>query len=449
MHWSHISVFLGKSAEYIGVGSLLLIAAVGIRRRRAVHSEGLHAYKQAVVNDMAEPISLHPYIDPVRCAGCGACVKACPEGEILQMIDHKAVLVAPTKCVGHGQCEVACPFGAISLVFGTKTRGMDLPRITSDFETNVKGLYIVGELGGMGLIRNAVKQGRMAVEHAVQHLSSGTKADCDILIVGAGAAGLSAALAAIAAKRPYKCIDQNSVGGTIFNFPRQKVVMSQPATLPIVGTMKFPRNKVTKEELLAYWSMVRRRTGLKVREGCRFISLRKEGELFLTETTQGVIKAKKVVLAMGVRGTPRKLDVPGEDLAKVTYNLLEPEQYQRMHVAVIGGGNAAVEAAQMLAKPELRNKVTILVRTPGFNRANQENIDILQSMAARKLVTIMFNTFVTRIERDFLAIEANGIASRLPNQFIFIFAGAEMPFAFLQSLGIKIDKKFGEARKRS
>ncbi len=452
MTWQEVSLKLSRLLPLFGVGILGGIAWFAFHRRHKAHVKGVRAYKDAKENDMIEPLSLHPEIDPVRCAGCGACVKACPEGEIIQMINHKAVLTTPTKCVGHGECEVACPFDAISLVFGTKTRGMELPRITGNYETNVQGLYIAGELGGMGLIRNAIKQGKLAAEHAAANLPRGSapKTDAEILIIGAGAAGLSAALACTEAKVPYLCIEQNSVGGTIYNFPRQKVVMTQPAVLPLAGEMRFAANKVSKEELLDYWSKLRKKARLKIKEGCKFISLKKDQNgIFHVQTSMGVLTAKKVMLCMGVRGSPRKLGLPNEDMTKVTYNLLDPDQYRKRHVAVVGGGNAAVEAAQYLAKQKLKNKVTLLVRSQKLDRCNQENQDIINEMARRGQVKMMFNTVVKEIHKKHLVLESEGRTLEVPNHYLFIFAGAEMPFKFLESIGIKIDKKFGEPVKKA
>ena len=448
MSWKTLSIHL---ANFVPVGGLLLLVVAAlwtIRRRKKNQKESAQTYREVIANKLNEPMTLHPEIDAAKCAGCGACVKACPEGDILRVIDHKAYLVHATKCVGHGQCEIACPFDAISLVFGTKTRGMELPRISGNFETNVPGLYIAGELGGMGLIRNAIKQGRMAAEHACKSLPN-AKADVDLLIVGAGAAGLTASLQAIAAKRSYLCIEQNSVGGTIYNFPRQKVVMTQPADVPLMGTMKFPKHKVSKEELLAYWAKARQQTGLKVKEGCKFLGLEKQSDIFHVQTSTGKITARKVILCMGVRGSPRKLNVPGEQSTKVTYNLLDPEQYQKMNIAVVGGGNAAVEAAQYLCRPEYRNRVTLLVRDERLDRCNQENQDIIFDMAKKGIVRIRFSTVVKSIQPEHLIIEKNKTEHKIANDYLFVFAGAELPFKFLESLGIKIEKKFGEALKRA
>lgn len=390
-----------------------------------------------------EPLTLHPEIDPALCAGCGGCTQVCPEGDILKLINHKAVLVSPTKCVGHGECERACPMGAITLVFGTKTRGMEIPRLSSNYETNVSGLYIAGELGGMGLIRNAVKQGILAAQHALKNSSHETT-DCDLLVVGAGPAGLAASLTAIAQKKSYICIDQNSFGGTVYNFPRQKVVMSHPFDLPIVGKKQFSSNKVSKEELLTYWNEVRIKTGLKVKEGTQFIGLEKTGNVFSVTTNQGVLRAKKVVLALGVRGSPRKLGVPGEGLAKVTYNLLDPEQYQERAVVVVGGGNAGVEAAQMLAQTKYKNQVHLLVRSSQFDRCNEDNIRRITDLEKQNRVKIWFNSSIQEIHEQQVIIKTENESITIPNNYVFVFAGAEMPHKFLMSLGIQIDKKMGE-----
>ena len=135
---------------------------VGTRKRSEEKSIALRA--AAAEAGLLEPPSLHPRIDTSMCIGCGSCVAACPEGDVLGLIGGKAELIAPAECIGHGACRASCPVGAIELVFGTEKRGIDLPHVGPDFQTNVPGLYIAGELGGMGLIRNAIEQGRQAVD---------------------------------------------------------------------------------------------------------------------------------------------------------------------------------------------------------------------------------------------------------------------------------------------
>jgi thioredoxin reductase/NAD-dependent dihydropyrimidine dehydrogenase PreA subunit len=443
MDW--VLEFVSGHLSGVGIGIFGLFAFWQVSRKSKDTRQAKAVLQESIEKRMNEPFTLHPEIDPELCLGCGSCTAVCPEGDILKMVDHKAVLITPTSCVGHGECEQACPNHAISLVFGTKTRGMDIPRITSDYETNVPGLYIAGELGGMGLIRNAVKQGHLAASHALSSLGMAASSDTDLLIVGAGPAGLSAGLTAIEKKKSYICIEQNSFGGTVYNFPRQKVVMTHPADLPGVGKMKFPKNEVSKEELLEYWSQIRKKTGMKVREKVAFQGVERKGDVFEVKTSRGVITAKKVILAMGVRGSPRKLGLPNEDLPKVAYNLIDPEQYSGKDIAVVGGGNAGLEAAQALGNPALRNRVTILVRGPEFDRCNAENKRITLEMEGRRELKIRYSTSVREIHPDRILLKGPEKEEPLKNDYLFVFAGAEMPHQFLMSLGIQIDKKFGEA----
>ncbi len=440
---------VSNNMSYLGVVFFIAVSYWRISKTNQKQRAAKALLDKAIKSNAGEPLTLHPEIDPAKCAGCGACTRACPEGDILKLIHHKAVLVAPTKCVGHGECEQACPFGAIDLVFGTKTRGIDIPRLTPHYETNVPGLYIAGELGGMGLIRNAVKQGALAAADAIKKLDRKLEAQFDLLIVGAGPGGMAGALAAIANKASYLCVEQNSIGGTVTNFPRQKVVMSHPADLPVVGKMKFSRNKVSKEELLEYWSSVRLKTGMKILENEKFESLEKNGDVFHVQTSKGSYSARKVILAMGVRGSPRRLGLVNEDLPKVTYNLLDPEQYKGANVVVIGGGNAGVEAAQYLGKKSLGCKVTLLIHGKSLDRCNEENRAKIEAMQKQGLLEIWYQSQVKEIHAEYLQVNKDGTEVKLKNDYLFVFIGAEMPQAFLMSLGINIDKKFGESIKKS
>ena len=422
------------------LGALALaLTKVGERRKRQRHAQRL--VKE--IESEEQPLSLHPEVDANLCSGCGACTMACPEGDILQMVGHKAVLVSPTRCVGHGECEVACPMNAIKLVFGTKVRGVDIPRLSTDYETNIPGLYIAGELGGMGLIRNATKQGVMAIKHALANLPTAA-AQFDVVIVGAGPAGFTAGLAAVAAGKSYFLMEQNTFGGTIANFPRQKLVMTHPLELPLVGRKAFAQNTVSKEDILGFWNSVRQKTGLKVTEGTTFKSVTKDGDIFKVETSIGVLTARKVILAMGVRGSPRKLGVPGEDLNKVTYNLVDPEQYQGKRIVVVGGGNAAAEAVIMLSERKYANKVYMVVRSPTLDRCNETNDKKVRALAKEGRIALWFNCKVNKVEPDRVTVASGKETKVIKNDFVFVFAGANMPRDFLMSLGIKIDKKFGQ-----
>lgn len=171
-------------------------------KRHKTDKINLEVKQQSVQAGLTEPVSLHPVIDLKTCIGCGSCVKACPEQpehHVLGLIQAKAHLVSPTDCIGHGACKTACPVNAIELVFGSERRGVDIPVLTPAFETSVPGIFVAGELGGMGLIKNALEQGRQAVE-VISKTRPRKKGMIDLLIVGAGPAGFSASLAAMQQK---------------------------------------------------------------------------------------------------------------------------------------------------------------------------------------------------------------------------------------------------------
>lgn len=259
-----------------------------------------------------EPVSLHPVIDH-NCIGTGACITACPEHDILGLLKGKAAVINTSQCIGHGACFQACPTQAISLFIGTEKRGVDLPNIDKTFETNVQGIYIAGELGGMGLIRNAVEQGKQAVQNIMATIDKNHGAEYDLIIVGAGPAGISGALTAKMGKIKAVILEQESLGGTVFTYPRSKIIMTAPMDLPLYGKLKL--YQTSKTELLTLWKSVIAKHNIEVRELTKVEVITKEGTNFSIKTKNGgVLSANKVLLALGRRGTPRKLNIPGEEM---------------------------------------------------------------------------------------------------------------------------------------
>jgi thioredoxin reductase (NADPH) len=226
---------------FYGVPSLLLLGWF-LRRRGSLERRSSLARDEARDAGLNDPASLHPIIDPSRCIGCGSCVKACPEEpehHVLGIIGGRAHLVSPADCIGHGACKAACPVAAISLVFGTERRGAEIPVLSPRFETSVPGIFIAGELGGMGLIRNALEQGRQAIE-SIRALRPDAGGRLDVVIVGAGPAGFAASLTALSKRMRFVTLEQESLGGCVFQYPRGKVVMTAPATVPLVGRVNLP-----------------------------------------------------------------------------------------------------------------------------------------------------------------------------------------------------------------
>ncbi len=424
---------------------LIVVWTVYLGMRKKVDARSRSTQAEAKEAGLTEPASLHPLIDPVKCLGCGACVRACPEvangHPVLGLIGDKAELIEPASCIGHGACKAACPTGAITLVFGTETRGIELPIVKPDFQTNVPGLFIAGELGGMGLIRNAIEQGRQAMESIKALPGVGQSSDMlDVVIVGAGPAGFSASLGALSHKLKFVTLEQDSFGGTVGHFPRGKLVMTAPAMLPLIGRMQF--REVSKETLMAFWNNALKKTELKVRYGERVEAIERQGAGFVVKSTRGTHRARAVLLAIGRRGTPRKLEVAGEEQSKVVYRLIDPEQYRGQHVVVVGGGDSALEAAASIAE-EAGTTVTLSYRSEAFGRAKQKNRIRVDAAVKAGSLTVMLKSKIKSIGAKDIQIEHDGKKLNLKNDAVIVCAGGILPTAFLKNSGIEVQTKYG------
>jgi len=422
---------------------LLLFWTWQVVRRRTIAVKSREAHIQAQRTGLNEPVSLHPIINAGLCVGCNECVKACPEKEsnVLGMIDGKAELINAGDCIGHGACRTACPVNAISLVFGTAKRGIDIPVLTPEFETNVPGIFVAGELGGMGLIRNALVQGTEAVE-AIARRRQRRQGMIDVVIVGAGPAGFAASLTAMSLGLKYVTLEQESLGGCVFQYPRAKLVMTSPVEVPIIGKLKI--TQTSKEELLEFWQNVEKKTGVAIKYRERVESITPRGGGFLVRTSKGQYAASSVLLAIGRRGTPRKLGVPGEELSKVVYRLIDPEQYAGQRVLVVGGGDSALEAASSIAEAT-NAKVALSYRGEAFIRAKARNRERLESARRTGRLHVVMNSQVRQIALDAVVMEQGGKLMRIPNEIVIVAAGGIVPTDFLKNVGVQVQTKYGTA----
>ncbi|MGE3171458.1 MAG: NAD(P)-binding domain-containing protein [Planctomycetota bacterium] len=452
-----------------------LVCGIGIaallRRRSELARQGrvLAERSKARAQGSHRARLLHPDIDLSKCIGCGACVTACPEHGVLDLAYGQAVVVHGARCVGHGRCADVCPTGAIALTLGDLSDRRDLPAIDERHEAvTVPGLFLAGEITGFSLVRTAVQHGvlvagevarRVAAEplpaarRARVAVASGgvgdeepgpsAKAPLDLIIVGMGPAGLACALAARQHELRFACIEQaETVGGTVAAYPRRKLVMTQPMHLPLHGRLE--RLTYEKEELVELWQDLTERHRLPVRTGVQVQGIeRGDDGLFAVRTDQGIARARHVCLAVGRRGSPRKLGVPGEDQPKVAYSLLDAAYYQDRSLLVVGGGDSAIEAALALVEQD-GNTVTLSYRKGTFTRIKARNEERIRAAIDEGRVHAIFDSNVVAIGPDSVrlrcAIPGGGVEDiELPNDEVFVFAGGDPPFPLLEAAGVSFD----------
>ncbi len=429
---------------YVAFGALLLFLMTSHVRRMKKKEAAARAAAERGKLFSEGPRAQHPHIDATYCIGCGACVEVCPEGDVLAVIGGKAGIVNGHKCVGHGLCAEACPVGAITIVMASPSVGADMPALTPQHETNVPNMFIVGELGGLALIKNAVNQGRDCVDtiatRAAQIKRGRTISGAhDVCVVGAGPGGISASLRAIERKLSYITLEQDEFGGTVAKYPRQKLVLTSPVEFPLHG--KFRKLKISKEELLRFWQKLHRQAGLKVNTCEKVEDIRKEADgAFTIHTSKGQYRAWTVILALGRRGTPRKLDIKGEELSKVMYSLIEADAYTGAKILVVGGGDSAVEAAMGLAHQK-GNQVILSYRREAFSRIKERNSQRLPEYIKSGRLKVVFNSQPVEIREKSLLLDVAGQVREIANDYVWVFAGGMPPNEFLQKVGIQLGQR--------
>lgn len=425
--------------------------------------------------DPDRPNYPHPVIFPERCIGCHACVDACPH-DVLAIVNGIASPVASDQCMEDTACQVECPVNPKAcIVINTtkKIRPRPVPTRDPSFMTNVAGCYIIGDVSGTPLIKNAANEGADAVKHIVRELQNDAgpepKAEVDVAIIGAGPAGLSAAIAAKQAKLRYVGIEQDKVLATIDAYPKGKYVFFKPETMESRGTIAVNGPGEQREKILDSWNSAMQSNGVVINEGesCKKVEKASDGDFFHVQTEKGLerekttYKARRIILALGNRGTPMKLRLPGEEMKvtrngrsedKVKYKLTDPDAYKRSRVIIVGAGNSAIEAAvdlvarrngdQISFRPDDEiNDVTLVIRSDLKNDLKFGNkLQVYQCIDEGK-IKAYFGTAIKEI-RDGEVVLMNARSSEekltIPNDFIFAMIGGDRPTKFLEGIGIKI-----------
>lgn len=378
---------------------------------------------------------LYPAINKSLCVGCGTCVLACKNKKTLYVIDGKSTLVNPLTCDCCGECEKACPMGANQLIEYGKKMKVQMPDTDENFETNIKGIYIIGSLAGAGLIKEAINQGRLVLNHIMKDVFPDKVPQ--VLIIGSGPAGLSALLSCQKFGLPATCLEKEETANTIKNFPKKKVVMAEPVEMPLYGPLWI--GHTTKEKLLAVWSKILRATKAPVTTGARLEKIEKNGDRFIVSASGREYVCDKIVLALGTRGEPRKLNVPGETQQKVFYALLDANEFAGSNVAIVGAGDSALESA--LALLNVGCRITLVVRRDGFPRAKDSNREKITAAIEQKRVQAFFNSTIMEIKPKSLVISTPQKNLEIENDFVFVLVGGELPFRLLEKIGIRIVEK--------
>ncbi|MDH4199730.1 MAG: NAD(P)-binding domain-containing protein [Spirochaetia bacterium] len=397
-------------------------------------------YKSALDHKI-KPLTRHPHIDHNICILCGSCIRACPEthgsDSPLGIVEGRLLLVNPAKCVGHAQCEIQCPTGALTVSLGELAEDPNMPVLSVENESVMPGIFIAGELSGVPLVRNAVEQGEKVIKAIAKRIHPPQTPEpgiFDVAIIGLGPSGLSATLSAHEHKLNYITLEQRHIGGTVANYPKQKMIMTQPIHLPLYGVLK--KKEIMKEELIELWNSMVKKYQLNLHVGEKVESIVSENGFFEVTAGANVVKAKNVVLCMGRRGTPRKLGIPGEDLSKVTYGLLDPEAYQKKKIIVVGGGDSAIEAACVLSES---NDVILSYRKDTFFRIKDRNLKKIDKAKQSGKVKIIFNSELTEITEKTVQIKENDKITEYENDYIFVLIGGEPAFPLLRSTGVLKD----------
>jgi thioredoxin reductase (NADPH) len=451
-----------------------------------------------------------PVIDPLLCIGCHACVEACPHDVIAITADGVAAPVNVDQCVEDTSCQVECPTSPKACVVvytSKKIPERQVPNRDQQFMTNVPGIYLIGDVSGVPLIKNAINEGAQVIEYVKAELAQAgaqTQADYDVAIIGMGPAGLSAAVSAKQQGLRYLALEQDQVAATIENtYGKGKFVFYKPDTVEARGglplfTDPLKREGNYKEPMLNAWQATLKREAVKIneRESCK--DIQRENGVFRIRTEKGALKepasytARKIILAIGNRGTPMLLKVPGEDLkimvetvglfcancgtrapnrrafcakcgepmptvtiedSKVQYKLNDPQDYIGKKCIVVGAGNSAIEVAVALTGFERQGsqvnfapgtEVTLVIRSDLKGDLKLGNkMNFYDCLDAGKIKPY-YGATIKQIEPDRVILEnakTKAELATIPCDYIFALIGGDKPISFLEKLGIEIKGK--------
>jgi len=424
-------------------------AALVARRRELRGIQTTLGERQRAIDVGAHKAELqYPVIDLSRCLGCGTCVRACPEDGVLALVHGQAAVVRGAHCVGTAACARECPTGAITVTLADLAERRDVPVLKEHLEAIGRpGLFLAGEVTAHALVKTAVDHGVLVAAEVAQRSRTSAVAapdELDLVIVGAGPAGLAAALEAKRQGLRFEVIDQETeAGGTVARYPRRKLVLTQPIELPLHG--RLAKRSYAKEELIELWRRLVQQHQLPVRLRTTFegLTARPDGG-FEVRAGGAVTRARHVCIAVGRRGVPKRLGVPGEERPNVAYSLLDADSYVDRDVLVVGGGDSAIEAALGLAANG-SNRVVLSYRREALVRVKPKNQTRFDAACEQGSIRAAFGTHVERIADGAVELRhSDGAIERIANDDVLVMAGGTPPLGLLEASGVSFDPALRE-----
>ncbi|MCG8416910.1 MAG: FHA domain-containing protein [Proteobacteria bacterium] len=387
-----------------------------------------------------------------KCVGCSLCVQACP-ASVLELVNHKSTVVNFDACIQCRKCENACAFDALRMHDADKPPPMiPMPQVDGNFETPVAGMYLIGQAAGTPQVKNASNLGTAVVYHMVREgglqpgMGRRMGAQTDVVIVGSGPAGLSAAIACIELGLEYTVLEkQRDFSWTIRNYYHKgKPVMAEPNHIDMAG--KLPHWDTVREELLQTWAEWVQHYSIDIKYNSDVTDVKKDGDVFavtISDTKKqpsGSVTGARVVLAIGTMGNPRKLGCPGDDLEKVANALVDPDEFRGQNILIVGGTDSAIEVVLALCE---HNKVWLSTRGARFAKVKPKNLQAIEKVIEEGKCTPLHATVVKEVGPDQVTLEykSDKRQEQIPNDHVFAMIGGHPPVKWLQSIGVPyIDK---------